>query len=210
MILAYHVVISAYGFWLPNDPRGSWSDFVRSWEILKFGNATKVNSRRSHARDEHDWQLRLRAKEALKFPPVVFNGRQALAVAHGFIKAIQESGYVIHACSIMPEHVHLVVDRNDRDIELIAGHLKGRATQQLMQEGLWFADRRPVWGRKCWKVFLYEPSDVFRAIAYVEQNPIREGKRPQKWSFVTPRTTTTNVEQAQPLNTATNVEQAQP
>ncbi len=28
MIHAYHVIMGAYGFWLPNDPRGSWSAFV--------------------------------------------------------------------------------------------------------------------------------------------------------------------------------------
>lgn len=31
MILAFHSIISAYGFWLPNEPRGSWYDFVYSW-----------------------------------------------------------------------------------------------------------------------------------------------------------------------------------
>lgn len=30
MVLAYHVIFGAYGFWLPNDPRGSWSKFVAS------------------------------------------------------------------------------------------------------------------------------------------------------------------------------------
>ncbi len=50
MILGHHLIISAYGFWLPNDPRGSWSDFVRAWEIAKFGDATKVETRRSVAR----------------------------------------------------------------------------------------------------------------------------------------------------------------
>src|SRR4051812_43899841 len=33
MIVGYHVIFSTYGFWLPNDPRGSWSDFVGSWEL---------------------------------------------------------------------------------------------------------------------------------------------------------------------------------
>jgi hypothetical protein len=28
MIRASHVIFGAYGFWLPNDPRGSWSTFV--------------------------------------------------------------------------------------------------------------------------------------------------------------------------------------
>lgn len=33
MVLGFHVIFSAYGFWLPNDPRGSWSDWVRKWEL---------------------------------------------------------------------------------------------------------------------------------------------------------------------------------
>lgn len=27
-MLGAHVIFGAYGFWLPNDPRGSWSEFV--------------------------------------------------------------------------------------------------------------------------------------------------------------------------------------
>ncbi len=34
MIVAYHSIFCAYGFWLPNDPRGSWSDFVGAWELF--------------------------------------------------------------------------------------------------------------------------------------------------------------------------------
>jgi hypothetical protein len=47
MVLAYHVIFTAYGFWLPNDPRGSWSEWVGSWELLKFGRATKTDTRRA-------------------------------------------------------------------------------------------------------------------------------------------------------------------
>jgi len=28
LICGFHSILSAYGFWLPNEPRGSWSDFV--------------------------------------------------------------------------------------------------------------------------------------------------------------------------------------
>ncbi len=186
MILAYHVVISAYGFWLPNDPRGSWSDFVRRWELLRFGPATKVSDGRSRARDEHDQALRQAAKRALQFPPVVFDGHQALAVSRGFAQACEESGYLIHECSILPEHIHLVVGRHERHVERIAGHLKTRAHQSLKKEGLWFKDNRPVWGRNCWKVYLDSVEGVRKAIEYVKQNPVREGKKPQKWSFMSP------------------------
>src|ERR1044071_5565723 len=108
MIRAFHAIIPTYGFWLPNDPRGSWSDCVRSSELLKHGLATKVSTHRSLARKPHDRKARLAAKESLRYPEVVFDGRQALAVALGFENAIRESGYAVYACSILPQHAHLV------------------------------------------------------------------------------------------------------
>ncbi len=85
MILASHVIFSTYGFWLPNDPRGSWSDFVGNWELTRFGKATTVTTHRSLARAPHNRADRIAAKQLLNFPPVRFDGMQALAVANGFI-----------------------------------------------------------------------------------------------------------------------------
>jgi len=196
MIRAYHAIFTAYGFWLPNDPRGSWSDFVRSWELLGFGEATKVSTRQSLAANPHDHQHRQAAKEALTYPCVRFTGLQALSIANGFRRAMDESGYVLHACSILPEHVHVVVAKHSRTIERIVGHLKTRATQQLAQD-----ERHPLagcrtadgtcpspWARRCWRVYLNDARHVLHAIEYVEKNPVREGKPPQKWSFVVPYT----------------------
>jgi hypothetical protein len=102
MVIAYHVVFSAYGFWLPNDPRGSNSDFVRSARLLPFGKATTVHHRRSVARDPHDWKLRRAAKACLKHDPVVFTGKQALSISKGVALAIRRNGYVVYACAICP------------------------------------------------------------------------------------------------------------
>ena len=183
-VLAYHVIFGAYGFWLPNDLLGSWSVFVASWELFRFGKATKTEARRSVAKVAHDRRLREEAKRALRYPPVEFTGRQALAVGRGFAHARTEGGYRIHACSILPEHVHLVIGRSDRAAERVVGHLKARVTVRLKTESLWPEDGRPVWARKGWKVFLDRLEDVRRAVAYVEANPEREGKRRQRWSFV--------------------------
>ncbi|MCA9086946.1 MAG: hypothetical protein KDA81_23035, partial [Planctomycetaceae bacterium] len=46
MIHGYHLILPMYGFWLPNDPRGSWSDFVWKWELVRFGKATRTIDRR--------------------------------------------------------------------------------------------------------------------------------------------------------------------
>lgn len=185
MILGFHVIFSAYGFWLPNDPRGSWSEFVGSWELLRFGTATKVNTRRSLAASLHDEGLRRRAKRALEYPPVHLTGRQALAATEGFDQARRESGYIVYGCSVLPEHVHMVIGRHDRNIRAIVGHLKGRATQHLLAGGLWSNRGRPIWARKSWAVFLDSPDDIRRAIAYVEENPQKEHKPRQRWSFLT-------------------------
>ena len=135
-IRAYHVTFSAYGFWLPNDPRGSWSDFVRSWELyLAAGPATKTESRRSVAGAAHDRQARQQAKRSLNYPPVVFEGHQALAIANGFARMIGKSNYLVYACSILPEHVHLVVGRYRYRVEQVVRLLKAEASTELAAVG---------------------------------------------------------------------------
>jgi hypothetical protein len=64
MILAFHSIFSLYGFWLPNDPRGSESDYVASWDLFRYGPASKTASRRSLAAAAHDRALRAAAKSA--------------------------------------------------------------------------------------------------------------------------------------------------
>src|SRR5271165_2352260 len=105
MVHGYHVIFSVYGFWLPNDPRGSWSDFVGSWELFRFGPATKTNTWQSVAHQAHDRDRREAAKQALSYPPVQFTGAQARSVGHGFGASARRGGVFIWACSILPEHV---------------------------------------------------------------------------------------------------------
>lgn len=193
MVVAYHIIITNYGFWLPNDPRGSWSDFVRSWELfLAGGPATKVTTRQSLAAAPHDAQRRERVKAALVRPPVVFTGVQARAVGHGFADFVERSRVTVLACAIMPKHTHLVIDRPPYPAEQATNLLKGAATAELSRQGLHpFADaayrngRLPTpWARKQWICFLNNVDDVWRAIDYVERNPLKEGLRRQRWSFV--------------------------
>ncbi len=185
MILAYHCIFGFYGFWLPNDRRGSGSDYVASRELFQFGPATKVSTRHTVAGRPHDHGRRLAAKQALRHPPVRITGIQALAVANGFRKAAEEGNYAIHACAIMPDHVHVVIGRHDRPIRQIVGHLKARATSMLRQHQTWPADDRPIWGEHGRNVFLNDQAAVKQAIRYVEQNPTNQGKKRQQWSFVT-------------------------
>jgi REP element-mobilizing transposase RayT len=193
MIVGYHIIFGAYGFWLPNDPRGSWSDFVGSWELFRYGPATKTTETRSLAYRDHDRRHRLAAKRALQRPPVEFTGLQARAVVRGFAKYVSRSGSLVWACAVLPDHVHAVVGPTSMKIERFVIQMKAQATKQLVAEGIHPFQEMPLEnGRhpKCfargeWKVFL-DPPDIPGAIQHVEDNPLKEGKRRQRWNFVVP------------------------
>jgi len=194
MVIAYHVIYSMYGFWLPNDPRGSWSDFVGSWELFRYGPATKVEDYRSYAHDPHDRTRRLEAKSALKYPPVVLTGRQALSVATGFADVARRSGYHIYACAVLPDHGHLVIGRHHYKVEQVVRRLKQAAGRQLDLDELHpFAGltaRRGAlptpFAENCWHCFIDNDKYARAAIRYTENNPLKEGKPRQRWSFVEP------------------------
>lgn len=162
--------------------------------MLRFGKATKTDVRHSVAHVPHDRKRRLAAKEALKYPPVLFTDEQIECIARGFADAVAEGGYVLHACSILKDHVHVVPARHERTAERIMAHLKSKASMRLNAEGLHplgaYCDesgRTPTpWAAGCWKVFIDTCDHIEAAIRYVERNPVREGKPVQRFPFVVP------------------------
>jgi REP element-mobilizing transposase RayT len=193
MVLAHHIIFTAYGFWLPNDPRGSWSDFVASWDLFRYGKATKTEERRSVAKKPHDRELRETAKSALKYPPVLFSDEQIQTIGDGIAESARKGNLTIWACAILPDHVHLVVARHRCSAETIMNLTKGAITKKLLAHELHpfqnlegsHASVPSCWAAKGWKVFLDSEMDILRSIAYVEANPVKEGRPAQSWKFVT-------------------------
>lgn len=194
-LLGTHLCWGTYGFWLPNDPRGTGSDRVWAEHLQPFGEATKVDDRsRSKARVPHDRTKRLAAKRALKYPAVRFTGVQARAVGYGFGELAAEIGLAVWACAILPDHVHLVVGPYPQPPDVLAARFKKAATGCLKREGLHPFGHLAgpngcvpkCWQRAEWKVYLFDETAVRREIKYVEDNPLKEGKPKQNWWFVTP------------------------
>jgi REP element-mobilizing transposase RayT len=192
MVIASHVIFGAYGFWLPNDPRGSWSEFVGAWELYRRGGrATKVETRQSVAGVQHDRNRRQATKESLTYPAVCFTDAQIGVIGSAFGEFAARNGLGLLACAIMPEHVHLVIARHRYKVEQAVVLLKGEASRRLETIGLHPMAAFPrkkerlatCWGRGEWKVFLDSEADVTRAIRYVEENPVKEGRAVQRWEF---------------------------
>ena len=192
-IIAYHIVFGAYGFWLPNDPRGSWSTTVRALNLVPFGPPIPANTRRSRAPAPHDHKLRFAAKAALKYPAVRFTQAQIQCVAAAFGGVGRDYCLPCYAAAIMPDHVHMVIARQAQTAEAWTGYFKRAASRALRTAGLHpFADR-PLpgdrlptpWAEGGWRVYLHTPQEIRHRMRYVEQNPIHAGLSPQHWDFIT-------------------------
>jgi REP element-mobilizing transposase RayT len=183
-MLGWHLIFSTYGFWLPNDGRGSGSSRVRAQHIYEAGvEATKVHTTRSVAHRSHDVELRRLAKAALKYPAVVLSGVQAQAVAQGIAAICPKIGLAVHACAIMPDHPHVIVAANRLDGDKLIACLKRAGTRGLNDEGI-----HPLreharangklpspWAGGGWKLKIFAKERMRAAIQYVEQNPARAG-----------------------------------
>jgi REP element-mobilizing transposase RayT len=181
--------------WPPNDPRGSGSSRVRTWHVYDAGGeATKVHTTHSVAHRLHDVTLRRAAKEALKYSAVELTGVQAQAVGRGIAVICPKVGLVVHACAILPDHVHVVVAAHLFSGDDIIACLKRAGTHGMNNEG-----RHPLaaYSKKSgthpcpragggWKVYLDTAAEMRSRIRYVEQNPVHAGLKPQRWSFVVP------------------------
>ena len=135
-MLGTHLILSAYGFWLPNDPRGSWSNCVWSQQLYdQFGPSTKTEERRSLAHDPHDRERRVAAKSLLKYPPVQFTPEQTLLIAAGFADYASRYQIAVLACAIMPQHAHMVIAPTAITVDVYSVQFKAAATNFIKASG---------------------------------------------------------------------------
>ncbi len=182
MVAGFHLIWTAYGWWLPNDPRGSSSHEIRVEQIADLGELhhgrKPVQPSSQEIREFYD-----QARDVLKHPLLTFDDEDLAVIAASFAQVIAERRYTCYACALMPDHVHLLIRKHRDHAETMVENLQQASREQLIQ-----AERRtpthPVWGGPGWRVFLYTRQDLIRVIEYIRQNPIKAGRPAQHWGFV--------------------------
>jgi len=178
MVIAYHIILTTYGTWLPNDPRGSYSKAVYDAELRTLGDV-----RYGRQEPQPDGKTLRRFWTASRGTT---NRRQFFIddstrpiIALGFARVVQRLGLTVRACAIMNDHVHLLSLRSKHRVEYVFGQFKSQATHAL-------GVARTPWAKGAWKVFIEDAETIASAARYIEMNPIKAGREPQHWDFVTP------------------------
>ena len=181
-VIAYHLVWTAYGTWLPNDPRGSGSHVVASPALaelgpLHYGRRTKQPSRQT---------VRVfyrRAEPRLTFPVVRFNEEQIAVVGESLAEVINAESYTCYACAILPDHVHIVIRKHKHKAEEMINRLQVGTRLRI---NFSLPENHPVWTLGGWKSFLCSPDAIRSAVSCVERNPLKSGLTAKFWPFVKP------------------------
>jgi REP element-mobilizing transposase RayT len=183
MIIAHHLIITAYGWWLPNDPRGSSSQVVACDVINQLG---QLHQGRCHPQPPSPKirEFYNRAQGALKYPLLEFSPTDTRIIADGIAQSISESRYTCYACAIMPDHVHLTIRKHKDNADQMIENFQKYCRLRLSSLGSRQPDH-PVWARSGWKVYLFDPEDIRRTIRYVRENPLKRRMPAQDWPFVT-------------------------
>lgn len=181
MIAAYHLLWTIYGYWLPNDPRGSVSQRIRNDSIADLGPVHFERKREQPSRKElRDFQKE--SAKVLRFELRKLSVDELAGVATAFAEVIRARTYTCYACAIMPDHVHLLIRKHRDSAEEMIAELQRASRLAVLDVGERPIEH-PVWGGRGWKVFLRNSDDIHRVVRYIECNPEKSGLPPQRWSF---------------------------
>ena len=183
MVIAHHLVWTTYGTWLPNDPRGSWSQTVLSPQLAELGEIDfgrrKIQPSRQIVRD-----FKQQAEPLLAHPTICFDARQIEIVGAALGESLRKLNYTCYSCAVMPDHVHLLIRKHRDQAETMIENLQAATRNMLIATDGILPAEHPVWTAGGWKRFLGSPDAVRSVIHYIDGNPTKIGRPAQAWPFV--------------------------
>lgn len=184
MVAGYHLLWTAYGWWLPNDPRGSTSTTVTSPAIRELG-ALHYGRKRMQPTRKVLREFQRAAALVLREPPLLFGDQEVAAIGNAFAQVIRSRNYTCYACAVMPDHVHLLIRKHRDSAEMMIEALQDASRDAVRECGQRYP-LHPVWTDGGWKGFLETRADFQRIIRYIRENPLKISLPLQHWDFVQP------------------------
>lgn len=184
MIIAHHIILTGYGHWLPNDPRGSlstefWNPRLRQLGEIHFGR------REEQPTPEEIRAFYAQAKELLTHPVVWFDGAAMKIAGEAFGELIRGEGLTCYACAVLRNHAHLLVRRHRMKATEMIEALKTASREALATQGR-VSRKHPVWSQDPYVAYKDTTAAVRAAVQYIGGNFAKHRLDPQAWDFVVP------------------------
>ena len=145
MVIAHHLIWTAYGWWLPNDPRGSTSHHIRQNIVASLGDIH--HGRRTV--QPAGWEIRAfynKAPSVLKHALLTISPDEREIIAASFAETVAARKYTCYATAIMGDHLHVLIRKHRDTAERMIANLRTTAYATIV--GVWkdvtSGRRRPV------------------------------------------------------------------
>lgn len=92
MVIAYHLIWTAYGYWLPNDPRGSMSKTIACDVIAELGEL-HFGRKRVQPSARETREFREQSRGVLRYSLLQFSPSDFTVIAEGIAQAMSEQSY---------------------------------------------------------------------------------------------------------------------
>lgn len=184
MIIAHHIILTGYGHWLPNDPRGSLSKELRNPRLRQLGEI-------HFGRKKHQPTLQqlkafyAKAERLLAHPVVWFESRMMQLVGEAFAQVVQDQKFTCYACAVLRNHAHLLIRRHRVAATEMIEMFKTAARRAMASAGTIPAGH-PVWSQDPYVAYKDTPDAVRAAVEYIRKNFAKHRIEPQNWGFVVP------------------------
>jgi REP element-mobilizing transposase RayT len=175
MVAGYHLIWTVYGYWLPNDPRGSTSKELRVEPIAALGEHHFGRKQQQPAARALR-QFLQSVSETLAHAVRPLDDDDVAMVGAPLGAQVEDSGYVCYACAVMPDHVHILIRRHKDRAEDMIAHLQQKAKASLIESGKRPVNH-PVWTDGAgWKTFINSRRQFEAEIEYIRRNPLKFGR----------------------------------
>lgn len=186
--IAAHHILTLYGHWAVNDPRGSGSNEIIDPKFESLG-PIHHGRRPEHLQPSRD-ELRSfhrQHRDLLNHPVFWIDDEMRHEIACAIASVIHEHCYTCYACAICGNHLHLVIrTHKHRALQQWNHFAEGirQRVRHLLHDRI--SAQHPVISARPYSVLLFTPDDVRGRVEYVMKNPPKEGLTAQRWDFVTP------------------------
>ncbi len=153
-----HIIKTAYGQWLPGDPRGHWS---AAWN-------PEQGHHNPHQLNPGDPIRQKQAADRMNHPPTIWSTPIRQTIAETIQACANQSDWSTAALAVEPTHFHLAVTPSPTKLDSTCKWLAQEVTKAIRAE---HNHPNPTFAKGKWAAVITEDTHWHNALNYINRHP---------------------------------------